>query len=89
MRVTFEDIGRSFDVEPGGTLLELAEREGVPMEAACGGFAGCNSCRVRLISGELGEEDEAESPFLDTPGQRLACQARIIADVVVRLDPGS
>ncbi|GDX78637.1 hypothetical protein LBMAG42_04480 [Deltaproteobacteria bacterium] len=89
MRVTFEDLGRSFEAEPGGTLLDLAEREGVPMEAACGGFAGCNTCRVRLIAGALGPEDEAEAPFLDAPGQRLACQARIVADAVVRLDPGS
>lgn len=59
------------------------------MEAACGGFAGCNTCRVRLISGSLGPEDEAEGPFLDAPGQRLACQARIVADAVVRLEPGS
>jgi 2Fe-2S ferredoxin len=66
----------------------VCERNDVEMEAACGGFACCNTCRVRVVEGELSPMDEIEEPFLDAPGQRLGCQARILGDVVLKLDPG-
>ncbi len=88
MRVRFVDLGREFATSPGTTLLELAEAHGLPMEAACGGFATCNSCRVRVVGGALSPVDDAELPFLDRPDQRLGCQARVVEDVAVVLDPG-
>jgi adenylate cyclase len=84
--VTFEDLGRSVAAQPGQTLLEVCDTHGLPMETACGGFAACNSCRVRVVSGALSPLDPVEDPFLDRPDQRLGCQARVVADVVVRLD---
>jgi 2Fe-2S ferredoxin len=72
----------------GQTLLEVCDDHGIPMETACGGFAACNSCRVRVVSGQLSVIDEAERAFLDRPEQRLGCQARVEGDVVVELDPG-
>jgi len=75
-------------IAPGERMLDVCERAGLPVEAACGGFAACNTCRVRLIDGLLSAVEEAEEPFLDEPGQRLACQAMILGDVHVRLDPG-
>lgn len=89
MRVTFEDLGRVVEGERGATILEVAEVHGILIETACGGFAACNTCRVRVVSGEVGPIDPAEEPFLDSPGQRLACCARLVADVVLRLDPGA
>lgn len=88
-RVRFEDLDVTVEAEPGLSLLEVCERHGLPMESACGGFAACNSCRVRVISGDLSPLDDAEDPFLDAPDQRLGCQARVVGDVVVRLDPGT
>ena len=70
------------------TLLEVCEQSGIPMESACGGFAACNSCRVRVIVGELSPMEDVEEPFLDRPDQRLGCQARVVGDVVVAMDPG-
>lgn len=75
-------------VASGERLLDVCERAGIPMEAACGGFAACNTCRVELLGGALSPVEEAEEPFLDRPGQRLACQAMVLGDVRVRLDPG-
>ena len=72
----------------GQALLEVCDDHGIRMETACGGFAACNSCRVRVISGELSAVDESETPFLDRADQRLGCQARVVGDVVVELDPG-
>ncbi|MEQ1502995.1 MAG: 2Fe-2S iron-sulfur cluster-binding protein [Myxococcota bacterium] len=74
----------------GRSLLELCEEAGVPMDSACGGFAACNSCRVEVVLGEDGLSPRLpeEDPFLDAPGQRLGCQARLRGPVTIRLAPG-
>jgi ferredoxin len=87
--VTFVDLGAAVSADQGQTLLEVCDNHGLPMETACGGFAACNSCRVRLVSGALSPLEEVEAPFLDAPDQRLGCQARIVGDITVRLDPGT
>lgn len=78
------------EVAVGTTLLEAAEAGRVPMDSACGGFAACNSCRVRVLEGAEGLSPRVpeEDAFLDAPGQRLGCQARVEGDVAVRLEPG-
>ena len=87
-RVEFADLGRVVEAPSGVTLLAVCDDHGLPMETACGGFAACNSCRVRVVSGTLSPLEDVEEPFLDDPGQRLGCQARVAGDVVVRLEPG-
>ncbi|MEN9785888.1 MAG: 2Fe-2S ferredoxin [Pseudomonadota bacterium] len=86
-RVVVDGVG--VEVPSGVTLLEACDSHGLPMETACGGFAACNSCRVRVVSGVLSDVDPAETPFLDRPEHRLGCQARVVGDVVVVLDPGT
>lgn len=78
------------DVPAGYTLLTTCTMYDVPMESACGGFAGCNSCRVVVLHGANGLSAQVpeEDTFLDGPAQRLGCQARVLGDVTVRLDPG-
>jgi ferredoxin len=73
----------------GETILDVCERADFPMEMDCGGFASCNSCRVRVVSGSLTPSDAFEEPFLDEPGHRLGCQARVLSDIRVVLDPGN
>ncbi len=87
-RVTF--IGHPpLIAAPGQSLLELCLEHDLPMELACGGFAACSSCRVRVIDGALDPVDPVERPFLDRPDQRLGCQARLIdRDVICTFDPG-
>ena len=82
----FEDV----DAPEGWTLLEVCESNQIPMNAACGGFACCNSCRVDVLEGgdSLSQLQEEEEPFLEIPGQRLGCQAQLGGDVTIRLAPG-
>jgi ferredoxin len=87
--VRFEDLGRSVSARVGDTLLDVCDAHGLPMETACGGFAACNSCRVRVLAGVLSPVEDSEAPFLDLPDHRLGCQARVAGDVTVRLDPGA
>lgn len=79
-----------FAADDHSTLLELCEDQDIPMESACGGFATCNSCRVRVLSGadNLSPKLEEEEPFLDHDAQRLGCQATVHGPAVVRLEPG-
>ncbi|HHO51087.1 MAG TPA: (2Fe-2S)-binding protein [Deltaproteobacteria bacterium] len=75
----------------GSSLLEICEAAGIEIEAACGGFACCNTCRVEILdgAGSLSPRLPEEEPFLDAPTQRLACQAEVWGAVAVRLAPGT
>lgn len=87
-RVEFRDLGRTLQEPDGRLLLDVCLDHGIDMEAACGGFAACNTCRVRVVEGRLSEREEIEDPFLDRADQRLGCQAAVCGDVVLTLDPG-
>jgi len=87
-RVVFQDLGRKLVAPVGTLLLDLCLDEDIDMEAACGGFAACNTCRVRVVRGRLSEKEEIEDPFLERADQRLGCQAAVAEDVVLVLDPG-
>lgn len=74
----------------GGTgLLQASLKAGIELPQACGGRASCTTCRVLVKEGEKGlsaprlaeREMLAESGLLGR--YRLACQARILGDVVV------
>jgi len=80
--------GWSLSVTRGERLLDACEQGGLEIYASCGGFAACNSCRVRVLHGELSPIEEAEEPFLDRPDHRLACQAWVVSDLQIELDPG-
>lgn len=65
-------------------LLEIARKANVAIDAPCSGNGSCGKCRVRLIEGELespksrhiSDEDYAQ-------GWRLACNSRVLSDVVI------
>ncbi len=44
------------DAVPGETLLAAARRAGVPLASACGGEAGCTTCRVIVVEGAGGTD---------------------------------
>ena len=80
---------RSVDAPLGETVYEVCLTHDIEMVAACGGFAACNTCRVRVVTGKLSEmEEEVEPPFLDRDDQRFGCQACIVGDATLLLDPG-
>ena len=82
------EIARS---DPEQSILELCESAGIEIEAACGGFACCNTCRVQVLKGpeNLSPLLDEEQPFLDAPDQRLGCQALVLGPVSIRLAPGA
>ena len=77
---------RDIRVESGESLIRAAMEAGVHVNASCGGEGVCAKCRVIVekgrvtggISERLGDDDISK-------GLRLACQARVNEDLVVRI----
>ena len=91
--VDIEPIGRRVQVEPGTTLLGAAQASGVNLVSLCGGEGWCESCQVRVASGQCSPLTEAERSFFSeemlTQGYRLACQAIPLSDVKIDIPPES
>jgi len=70
----------------GGAIIAT----GLPFEQPCAGRGTCGKCKV-LVEGELAPPDEMEREQLSTTelsaGYRLACRARVIGDVSIKLAP--
>ena len=85
-RVIFEPMGLSVTADSESTILEVAANREIPIRSDCGGKGLCGKCRVIVEQGQvdggggkrLSEQDEQE-------GFRLACQSRVISDLVVRV----
>jgi uncharacterized 2Fe-2S/4Fe-4S cluster protein (DUF4445 family) len=63
-----------------GTVLEHAQRLGVEIPSECGGLGRCGGCIVRIEHGSelLNERTAREQEHRLGPGERLACQARVV-----------
>jgi uncharacterized 2Fe-2S/4Fe-4S cluster protein (DUF4445 family) len=80
-QVVFQPMGRRAPASPENSLLELARRAGVGVEAPCGGQGVCGKCRVR-VEGEAPPPGRSEREHLGDAagdGWRLACQASLPA----------
>ena len=81
--------GRSVALIPGATVLETLRAHGIPHASVCGGRARCTTCRVLVTKGRdaLPAPEALEAKALTriaaTPGMRLACQIRPVADIAV------
>ncbi|MFT5680739.1 MAG: ferredoxin [Myxococcota bacterium] len=77
---------------PGGTtILAGAGVAGVDLDHYCGGMASCGTCKVTVVTGaeNLMDADGREQMVLGSQstaaGHRLACQARVVGPVTVRI----
>jgi uncharacterized 2Fe-2S/4Fe-4S cluster protein (DUF4445 family) len=68
--------------------LDVARRAGVGIAASCGGDGVCGTCQVII---EQGEVESLQSIFLCAQdfaeGMRLACQCRVLSDLIVLVAP--
>ena len=89
-KVTYERIGVVQSEEANLRLLDVSLTNQIPHYHACGGLAKCSTCRVLVVSGSenLTDRTEAEETLAKKKGFddriRLACQARVKGDIVVR-----
>lgn len=90
MIVTFQPIGKKQEAEKGESLLQVAARASVSVDAQCGGQGTCGKCKVKLLNIEnKSEADEVERKLLSkeelSQGIRLACRLKVTGDMVVQL----
>jgi len=69
-RVSFARSARSLEMNGSGSLLDLAESEGLPVVSDCRSGT-CGACAARVISGEVGYDFEPVAPMND--GEALLC----------------
>lgn len=101
--VRFYNEHRSHEVEAGTNLREFMQRvhlspyRGVDMLTNCRGHNFCGTCAVEVVDGKgasaRGQDEEATltgnlaiAKVVDK-NLRLACQTRVMADIVVKTHP--
>lgn len=91
-KVRFDD--KEVDVPPGITLLDAALDNGLALDHNCGGNCACSTCHVIVEAGmeNLSLMRDDEEDMLDTATgltlqSRLACQAQVRGDVIVKIPP--
>ncbi|MEI6414218.1 MAG: ISC system 2Fe-2S type ferredoxin [Pseudomonadota bacterium] len=85
--------GAVVEAEPGISLIEAAESQGVEIEHACEKSCACTTCHIIIREGfsSLDPPDEIEEDLLDKawglePHSRLSCQALVgHRDLVVEI----
>jgi ferredoxin len=86
-RVTFADAGKSAEFPAGKTVLTCALDMQVIISHVCGGDGACGTCRIEVVEGW----DNLTPPTPDEtykeldPPYRLSCQAKLVADVIVKV----
>ncbi len=73
----------------GDTIYHAALKLGIDIGGVCGGLGICGKCRIKVVRGSLSNPTESEIKILSKEnidrGYRLACQARVLGDVEVRI----
>ena len=85
-KVLFEPIGKKTDASTNETILEIASRTGIGIRSECGGAQTCGKCRIIVKNSKgLTSLTDKERRILSqeniSGGQRLACAAKIVADL--------
>jgi 2Fe-2S ferredoxin len=89
-KITFLNLGESFEVAPNTSILECAINNNLPLEHDCGGNCACTTCQVFIESGieNLTPMDGDEKSLLEANDKldekaRLGCQSRVRSGTVV------
>jgi uncharacterized 2Fe-2S/4Fe-4S cluster protein (DUF4445 family) len=103
--IVFSPSGKRGHFPVGTPVLQAARELGVDIDSICGGRARCGRCQVEAVEGNFAKENIISSPHhLSSageaedhcrqrgrlkPGNRLSCQARILADVRIDVPESS
>ncbi len=85
-KITFVPHNKSIEVRNGENLIRAAMEAGVHINASCGGEGVCGKCRVIIEEGEVegGLSERLKKEDIEK-GYRLACRAKIVGDVTIRI----
>jgi uncharacterized 2Fe-2S/4Fe-4S cluster protein (DUF4445 family) len=86
LKILFNPLGKVVEAENGENLLDVMRREGVRIEALCGGKGECGKCRVILEEGKIEKKSLLPDKFLHPmeleEGYHLACMVTLQSDCV-------
>ena len=81
----FVGIDKEVEANVGDSVLDVALRNDIDLDHACGGVCACSTCHVKVMQGAecLQESTEEEEDQLDEARgveltSRLGCQAKIL-----------
>ena len=86
----FEGTAREVDAKVGETVMETANKNGIPgIDADCGGACACATCHVYVdpaFMEKVGTPEDMEQSMLDfaenvTENSRLSCQIPVSEDL--------
>ena len=91
-KVRFLPLDVEVEVKEGTPVLDAALDNNIKIDHNCGGNCACSTCHIVVEEGfdSLNEMSEDEEDMLDeaeglTDTSRLACQAKVTRDMVVRI----
>lgn len=73
---------QAFEVSTHETLLSSLTKAGIMLEADCGGQGSCGKCRIRVLSGQVGDRQGNHVEPIDDDWY-LACQVYPAEDLVL------
>ncbi|OQY11343.1 MAG: ferredoxin [Desulfobacteraceae bacterium 4572_19] len=84
--VTFKPNGEKVTVPEGTNLLDASQKAEIYINASCNGKGSCGKCKLIIESGRV--DSEKTSLLTDKEkkiGYVLACQSKIVEDIVVKI----
>ncbi|MEW6521562.1 MAG: ASKHA domain-containing protein [Thermodesulfobacteriota bacterium] len=83
--ITFLPDKTTISVDDGENLLTAAASAGVYIHAFCGGEGVCGKCKVKIKEGQVASARSHLKAAEYEDGVRLACQTRVVSDLVVEI----
>ena len=88
-KLTVKPSGRTFEYEPGASLLELLLSNDVLVDNPCNGKGTCGKCRIKLVDGQVPPVSDTERRLLSQEdldqGIRLSCLIDPTEDITIEL----
>jgi 2Fe-2S ferredoxin len=92
-KITIRPLGIVVEARSQDTIMAAAQAQGYYWPSTCGGHGRCTTCALTVVRGRdsLSEMGRSERRAIEAElgavalarGTRLACQARVLGDVVV------
>jgi ferredoxin len=86
-KVCIPEMDLDFSVQTPCTILKALRSKDIDIDHFCGGVCSCGTCIIQ-VEGELSAVQSREKLVLGysrIKSHRLACQAKILGDVIVHL----
>uniref|UniRef100_UPI002F353E45 2Fe-2S iron-sulfur cluster-binding protein n=1 Tax=Planktothrix serta TaxID=1678310 RepID=UPI002F353E45 len=80
--IIFAKSGKTFTCGENELILDIAEREGIPIPSSCRS-GNCGTCQQKLVKGQIQYDSNPDAAKDLEPGMILTCTAHAINTVVI------